>query len=234
MQVILRERSDNLGKSGEVVNVKPGYGRNYLLPRGLAILATAGDIKRVEHEKRVIAARTAKMAKEPQAEADKLSQVSVSIAAPRRRRRQALRLGHHARHRRGARPRASSVDCEEDPARRADQGAGDDRGAGEARAEPRRHDQGLGRQERISAHENVRGRLRGRCGRLRAHAPTQHRRREVGAGRGVHQAGGVRRGRDHAAGRTTSSCPRTARSSRRWWRSTSAASRSTSSPSPTS
>ena len=80
MQVILRDDMDNLGKSGEVVNVKEGYARNYLLPRGLAIKATASDVKRVEHEKRVIAARTAKLAKEAQAEADKLSSVSVSIA----------------------------------------------------------------------------------------------------------------------------------------------------------
>ena len=80
MQVILREDMDNLGKSGEVVNVKPGYGRNYLLPRGLAVMATAGDVARVEHEKRVIAARTAKLAKEAQAEADNLAQVAVSIA----------------------------------------------------------------------------------------------------------------------------------------------------------
>lgn len=80
MQVILRDDLDNLGKSGEVVNVKPGYARNYLLPRGLAIKATASDVARVEHEKRVIAARTAKLSKEAQAEADRLSQVSVSIA----------------------------------------------------------------------------------------------------------------------------------------------------------
>src|ERR1700690_2165868 len=80
MQVILRDDLDNLGKSGEVVNVKPGYARNYLLPRGLAIKATAHDVTRIEHEKRVIAARAAKLAKEAQAEADKLSQVSVSIA----------------------------------------------------------------------------------------------------------------------------------------------------------
>jgi large subunit ribosomal protein L9 len=80
MQVILRDDLDNLGKSGEVVNVKPGYARNYLLPRGLAIKATAHDVTRVEHEKRIIAARTAKLAKEAQGEADKLSQVSVSIA----------------------------------------------------------------------------------------------------------------------------------------------------------
>ncbi len=80
MQVILRDDMDNLGKSGEVVNVKPGYARNYLLPRGHAVKATATDVARVEHEKRVISARTARLSKEAQAEADKLSQVSVSIA----------------------------------------------------------------------------------------------------------------------------------------------------------
>jgi large subunit ribosomal protein L9 len=80
MQIILRDDMENLGKSGEVVTVKEGYARNFLLPRGHAIKATASDVKRVEHEKRVIAARTAKLSKEAQAEADSLSKVSVSIA----------------------------------------------------------------------------------------------------------------------------------------------------------
>src|SRR5262252_9504503 len=80
MQVILRDDLDNLGKSGEVVNVKPGYARNYLFPRGLAVKATATDVARVDHEKRLIAARTNKLAKEAHAEADRLSQVTVSIA----------------------------------------------------------------------------------------------------------------------------------------------------------
>jgi len=80
MEVILKEDMDNLGKSGEVVNVKEGYGRNYLLPRGLAVIATADDVARVAHEKRVIAARTAKLAKEIQSEADRLGQITVSIA----------------------------------------------------------------------------------------------------------------------------------------------------------
>jgi large subunit ribosomal protein L9 len=80
MQVILKEDMDNLGKSGEVVSVKEGYGRNYLLPRGLAVIATADDVARVAHEKRVIAARTAKLAKEIQSEADRLGQITVSIA----------------------------------------------------------------------------------------------------------------------------------------------------------
>jgi len=79
MQVILREDMDNLGKSGEVVTVKPGFGRNYLIPQGLAVLATAQDVARVAHEKRVITARNAKLMKDVQAAADCLNQVSVSI-----------------------------------------------------------------------------------------------------------------------------------------------------------
>jgi large subunit ribosomal protein L9 len=80
MQVILREDMENLGKSGDVVTVKPGYGRNYLIPQGLAVTATKADVARVAHEKRVIAARNAKLQKDAQAEADRLNQVSVSIA----------------------------------------------------------------------------------------------------------------------------------------------------------
>ncbi len=80
MRVILRENLDNLGKAGEVVSVRDGYGRNYLLPHGLAVPATEKDEARMQHEKRVIAARVAKLAKQLQSEADRLSQVSVSLA----------------------------------------------------------------------------------------------------------------------------------------------------------
>ena len=80
IQVILQQDLVNLGKSGELVRVRPGYARNFLIPRGLAVRATASDVARVDHEKRVIAARAAKMTKEAQAEADRLSQISVSIA----------------------------------------------------------------------------------------------------------------------------------------------------------
>ena len=59
MRVILREDLDNLGTAGEVVTVRDGYGRNYLLPRGLAALATEKDVTRLEHERRVIASRNA-------------------------------------------------------------------------------------------------------------------------------------------------------------------------------
>jgi large subunit ribosomal protein L9 len=81
MRVILREEVDKLGAAGEVVTVRDGYGRNYLLPRGLAVIATEKDVARFEHDKRVIAARAAKMQKELSGQADKLSQVSVSIPA---------------------------------------------------------------------------------------------------------------------------------------------------------
>ena len=80
MRVILRENLENLGKAGEVVSVRPGYGRNYLLPSGLAVPATEKDEARLQHEQRVIASRVAKLAKQMQSEADRLSQASVSLA----------------------------------------------------------------------------------------------------------------------------------------------------------
>ncbi|OGT99476.1 MAG: 50S ribosomal protein L9 [Gemmatimonadetes bacterium GWC2_71_10] len=51
MDVILRQDVDNLGKSGELVSVKDGYARNFLLPRGLAYLATEGNRRKLEAEK---------------------------------------------------------------------------------------------------------------------------------------------------------------------------------------
>ncbi len=81
MRVILRESIEKLGSAGEVVSVRDGFGRNYLLPRGMAVVATEKDVARFEHDKRVIAARAAKMSKELQAQADKLNQVSVTLSA---------------------------------------------------------------------------------------------------------------------------------------------------------
>ena len=60
MQVILTREISNLGEIGEVVVVRPGYARNYLIPKGLAVVADARQVKRLEHEKRVIEARVAK------------------------------------------------------------------------------------------------------------------------------------------------------------------------------
>lgn len=79
MQVILREDVQHLGEVGDVVNVKAGYARNFLFPRGLAVQASARQVKKLEHEQRVIEARVAKARAGAQSEADKLSRVELRI-----------------------------------------------------------------------------------------------------------------------------------------------------------
>ncbi len=54
MELLLKEDVDNLGARGELVKVKPGYGRNYLLPRGLAVQATPGNKKQIEMQRRAL------------------------------------------------------------------------------------------------------------------------------------------------------------------------------------
>ncbi len=60
MQVILTQDVENLGKAGELVSVRPGYGRNYLVPRGFAVSATVRNKNRLEHERAVIARKVEK------------------------------------------------------------------------------------------------------------------------------------------------------------------------------
>lgn len=79
IQVILKEDVATLGKSGELVSVKPGYGRNYLIPQGLAVVATKKNVARMEHEKKIIDLRTAKLKKEADAAAGKLGNVTVQL-----------------------------------------------------------------------------------------------------------------------------------------------------------
>ncbi len=64
LRVILRDDVQNLGEAGEVVSVKPGYARNYLLPRGLALIATEARVREFEHQRRAIAERQAKQLKQ--------------------------------------------------------------------------------------------------------------------------------------------------------------------------
>ena len=61
MKVILREDVHGLGRSGELVEVRDGYGRNYLLPRGLAMPANERNLRQLDHDKRVIDSRQAKL-----------------------------------------------------------------------------------------------------------------------------------------------------------------------------
>src|SRR5438067_6746086 len=79
MEVILQQHVENLGTIGDVVKVKPGYARNYLLPRGLALEADAKNLATLEHRKRAMAAKRAKMQKSNEAAAAKLGNVSLVI-----------------------------------------------------------------------------------------------------------------------------------------------------------
>ena len=59
VKLILRESVDHLGERGEIVSVAPGYARNYLLPKGLALEATPGNLKAIEHQRRAWAVNRA-------------------------------------------------------------------------------------------------------------------------------------------------------------------------------
>lgn len=81
MKVILKEDVKNLGAMGDIVNVTPGYARNFLLPKGLAADADVKNIKALEHERRIIEERRKKLRDKAQGLADQLSAVAVSLKA---------------------------------------------------------------------------------------------------------------------------------------------------------
>lgn len=81
MKVLLKEDIEKLGSAGELVDVKPGYGRNYLIPQNKAVMATEGAIKNYEHIKRE-AELKANLTVEAAAElALQLEATSVTISA---------------------------------------------------------------------------------------------------------------------------------------------------------
>ena len=110
MELILLQKVTNLGNLGDKVNVKPGYGRNFLVPQGKAVPATAANLaefeaKRAEYEAKAKASLDG--AEAPQGQAGRRA---GHHRRQRLDRRQAVRLGRPARHRRGAdrrRPRRS-------------------------------------------------------------------------------------------------------------------------------
>lgn len=79
IHVVLTQDLANVGKGGELVKVRPGFARNYLIPRGLAIGATEGNIKRIEHSKKVAEAKASKVLKEAGDLSTKLSSVKLTI-----------------------------------------------------------------------------------------------------------------------------------------------------------
>ncbi len=81
MQIILLQRIVNLGKLGETVDVKPGYGRNFLIPHGKALPATKANIEKFEARRAELEAEEAKEVATAQTRADALTDVNVIMRA---------------------------------------------------------------------------------------------------------------------------------------------------------
>jgi large subunit ribosomal protein L9 len=81
VKLILKESVHNLGEAGDVVSVKPGYARNYLLPQGKAIPATESRVAELEHHKRILAEKVAKDLKDLRSRKQALEGLSLQIAA---------------------------------------------------------------------------------------------------------------------------------------------------------
>lgn len=80
MQVILTVDIPSLGRAGEIVDVKEGYGRNFLLPQKKAVLADPKNLRMLEHQKSVVAAKQAKLKKHAEDILNKLASTSITIA----------------------------------------------------------------------------------------------------------------------------------------------------------
>ena len=81
VKLILREDVPKLGHAGEVVSVKPGYARNFLLPQGKAALASEAKVKELDHHKRLITEKVVRDLKDLSAARDRLEQLQLEVAA---------------------------------------------------------------------------------------------------------------------------------------------------------
>jgi large subunit ribosomal protein L9 len=102
MQIILQEDVEKLGHRGDVVTVKPGYARNFLLPNKIGIQATAGNMKALERIRGALAKKTATELDAAKKQAELLSGVAVRFHRKTGEERPDVRLRHHGRHRRSA------------------------------------------------------------------------------------------------------------------------------------
>jgi large subunit ribosomal protein L9 len=80
MEVILREHVDNLGRRGDIVKVAAGYGRNYLLPRKLALAVNENNKRQIERERTAAEARELEEKSQAEAYAERISQADIAIA----------------------------------------------------------------------------------------------------------------------------------------------------------
>ena len=79
VQVILRQDVDKVGRAGELVRVKPGFARNYLMPRGMAVIATGANIQQIEHERRIAVTNADKLRKTAQGSAAQIDGLTVEV-----------------------------------------------------------------------------------------------------------------------------------------------------------
>ena len=79
MKVVLREHVQHLGERGEIVNVAPGYARNYLLPKCLALLATPGNLKVIEHQRKLWEFKDAREVGEAEQFAARLAELDLQV-----------------------------------------------------------------------------------------------------------------------------------------------------------
>ena len=82
VRVILTEDLPNVGGSGELVKVRPGFARNFLIPRGLAVIATTDNVAKLAHDRRVAEARAAKLRGEAETLAAAIAKAKVTIGCP--------------------------------------------------------------------------------------------------------------------------------------------------------
>lgn len=81
LKVILQKDVKNIGKKGDVVDVAEGYGRNYLIPRGLAVEATSGNLRKIEHARKAEAKKAERELKDAQAVGAKIDGKTLEIEA---------------------------------------------------------------------------------------------------------------------------------------------------------
>lgn len=81
VKVILSEAIQGLGEAGDLVGVKVGYARNYLLPQGKALLATESKVRELEHHKRVVTEKAARDLNDLKALRDRLESVALEVTA---------------------------------------------------------------------------------------------------------------------------------------------------------
>jgi len=80
MKVILTEDVAHLGSAGDMLKVKDGFARNYLIPKTMAVIATTENVKHLEHQKRQIQAKLSKLKKDSESLAQRIENISCTIA----------------------------------------------------------------------------------------------------------------------------------------------------------